>query len=115
VDPGLVGNDTAYPAMLKFLPAGFLGLMVAGLLAAYRSTIETHRNWGTSCPVHDLDRRFLYSNAPEKHCVLVGRIVYGRTALGTAWLAVFLATGAALARLVPRLRSRAVAPGSAGS
>ena len=53
VDRLLIGHDIAYPAMLAFLPAGFLGLMVAGLLAAYRSTIETHLNWGTSYLVHD--------------------------------------------------------------
>ena len=35
VDPALIGHDMAYPAMLTFLPAGFLGLMVAGMLAAY--------------------------------------------------------------------------------
>src|SRR5690606_12022210 len=34
VDPGLVGHDMAYPAMLTFLPAGVLGAMIAGLLAA---------------------------------------------------------------------------------
>jgi Na+/proline symporter len=75
VDPKLVGNDMAYPAMLKFLPAGFLGLMVAGLLAAYRSTIETHLNWGTSYLVHDLYRRFLRKDAPETHYVFMGRVV----------------------------------------
>src|SRR5207302_8602557 len=48
VNPKLIGNDMAYPAMLRFLPAGFLGLMIAGMLASYRSTIETHLNWGTS-------------------------------------------------------------------
>jgi Na+/proline symporter len=46
--PNLLGNDIAYPAMLVFLPAGFAGFMVAGLFAAYRSTLETHLNWGTS-------------------------------------------------------------------
>jgi Na+/proline symporter len=49
VDPKLIGHDMAYPAMLKFLPAGFLGLMIAGMLSAYVSTISTHLNWGTSC------------------------------------------------------------------
>ncbi len=75
VDPALVGNDMAYPAMLTFLPAGLLGLMVAGLLAAYISTISTHLNWGTSYLVHDLYRRFLRPDAPERHYVLAGRIV----------------------------------------
>jgi len=75
VDPKLVGNDMAYPAMLRFLPTPFLGLVIAGTLAAYRSTIETHLNWGTSYLVHDLYRRFLNPGAHEKHYVLMGRIV----------------------------------------
>jgi Na+/proline symporter len=75
VDPKLVGHDMAYPAMLRFLPAGWLGLMIAGLLAAYRSTISTHLNWGTSYLVHDLYRRFVRSDADERHYVAVGRMV----------------------------------------
>ncbi len=74
VDPALIGHDMAYPAMLRFLPAGFMGLMVAGLLAAYVSTLSTHLNWGTSYLVHDLYRRFLKPGADERHYVLVGRI-----------------------------------------
>jgi solute:Na+ symporter, SSS family len=75
VDKKLIGDDMAYPAMLKFLPAGALGFLMAGLLAAYRSTIETHLNWGTSYIVHDFYRRFLNRGAPERHYVLMGRIV----------------------------------------
>jgi len=74
VDPKLIGHDMAYPAMLRFLPAGFLGLMIAGMLAAYRSTIETHLNWGTSYLVHDFYRRFLRPNATERHYVFAGRV-----------------------------------------
>jgi SSS family solute:Na+ symporter len=65
----------AYPAMLVFLPSGLLGLMVAGLLAAYVSTISTHLNWGTSYLVHDLYRRFIRPDADERHYVMMGRIV----------------------------------------
>jgi len=72
--PNLLGNDIAYPAMLVFLPAGFAGFMVAGLFAAYRSTLETHLNWGTSYLVHDLYRRFLRPNQSERHYVLIGRV-----------------------------------------
>ncbi len=74
VEPGLIGHDMAYPAMLTFLPAGLMGLMVAGLLSAYVSTISTHLNWGTSYLIHDLYRRFLRPEASEKHYVLMGRI-----------------------------------------
>jgi len=73
VDPKLIGNDMAYPAMLQFLPAGFMGLMIAGMLAAYRSTIETHLNWGASYLVHDFYRRFLHPDATERHYVWAGR------------------------------------------
>ncbi len=75
VDPKLIGHDMAYPAMLKFLPTGFLGLMIAGMLAAYVSTISTHLNWGTSYLVHDFYRRFLRAGADERHYVLIGRLV----------------------------------------
>jgi SSS family solute:Na+ symporter len=77
VDPKLIGHDMAYPAMLRFLPHGMLGLMVAGLLAAYVSTISTHLNWGTSYLVHDFYRRFIRSDANERHYVTVGRVVTG--------------------------------------
>jgi Na+/proline symporter len=75
LDPKLLGHDIAYPAMLKFLPAGFVGLMVGGLVAANSSTILTHLNWGASYLVHDFYRRFLNQTADEKHYVFAGRIV----------------------------------------
>ncbi len=75
VDPSLIGHDMAYPAMLRFLPVGWLGLMVAGLLAAYVSTISTHLNWGTSYLVHDFYRRFMKPGRDEKHYVMVARMV----------------------------------------
>lgn len=75
VDPQLVGHDMGYPAMLTFLPPGLMGLMIAGLLAAYVSTLSTHLNWGSSYLVHDAYRRFVRPGAGEKHYVLVGRIV----------------------------------------
>src|SRR5712675_2419605 len=72
-DTSLLGHDSAFPAMLKFLPAGFVGLMVGGLIAANSSTILTHLNWGSSYLVHDLYRRFLAPKKSERHYVNVGR------------------------------------------
>jgi Na+/proline symporter len=73
-DPALIGNDSAFPAMLKFLPMGFVGLMVGGLIAANSSTILTHLNWGSSYLVHDFYRRFIVADATERHYVRAGRI-----------------------------------------
>jgi SSS family solute:Na+ symporter len=75
VQPSLIGNDIAYPAMLVFLPAGFAGFMVAGLFAAYRSTIETHLNWGTSYLVHDFYQRFVRPRSTQRELVFAGRLV----------------------------------------
>jgi solute:Na+ symporter, SSS family len=75
LQPGLMGNDVAYPAMLIFLPAGFAGFMVAGIFAAYRSTIETHLNWGTSYLVHDLYQRFIRPQSSQGELVFAGRLV----------------------------------------
>jgi solute:Na+ symporter, SSS family len=74
VDPSLVGHDMAFSAMLKFLPAGWIGLMVGGLIAANSSTILTHLNWGASYLVHDFYRRFIHQGDTEKHYVLAGRL-----------------------------------------
>ena len=73
-DPNLIGHDSAFPAMLKFLPVGFVGLMVGGLIAANSSTILTHLNWGSSYLVHDFYRRFVRKDAPDKHYVFMGRM-----------------------------------------
>jgi SSS family solute:Na+ symporter len=73
-DPSLIGHDSAFPAMLKFLPVGFVGLMVGGLIAANSSTILTHLNWGSSYLVHDFYRRFINKDASEGHYINVGRL-----------------------------------------
>ena len=74
LDPSIIRNDLAYPAMLVFLPSGLLGLVVASLAAAYMSTISTHLNWGASYVVDDVYRRFLRPDASERHYVTVARV-----------------------------------------
>src|SRR5580693_7471052 len=74
VNPSLMGHDLAFPAMLRFLPAGWVGLMLGGLVAANSSTILTHLNWGASYLVHDFYLRFVKRDASEKHYVMAGRV-----------------------------------------
>jgi Na+/proline symporter len=73
VDPAIVGHDLAYPAMLTFLPAGLMGLVVASLIAAYMSTMSTQLNWGSSIIVNDLYVRFVNPRATERQQVRAGR------------------------------------------
>ena len=74
LNPSLVGHDIAFPAMLRFLPVGWMGLMLGGLVAANSSTILTHLNWGASYLVHDFYRRFIKPGESEKHYVMAGRL-----------------------------------------
>jgi SSS family solute:Na+ symporter len=69
-----LGHDVAYPVMLTRLGPGWLGLVVASIIAAYMSTIGTHLNWGSSYIVNDFYKRFVKPNASEKEFVSVGRI-----------------------------------------
>lgn len=89
VEPGKLGDDLGYPAMLSYLPAGLLGLVVASLIAAFMSTISTHLNWGSSYVVSDFYKRFVKKDASEKNQVNVGRIstvVMMLLAAGTSYL-----------------------------
>lgn len=74
IDPTFLKDDIAYPAMLTKLDPGWLGLVVASLIAAYMSTIGTHLNWGSSYVVNDFYKRFVKPEATEKELVGVGRI-----------------------------------------
>lgn len=69
-----LGDDIAYPVMLTLLSPGWLGLVVASLIAAYMSTISTHLNWGSSYVVNDFYQRFIKPEASEKELVNVGRV-----------------------------------------
>ena len=69
-----VKHDMAYPAMISRLPAGWLGLVAASLIAAYMSTIATHLNWGSSYLVQDFYVRFVNPKASPKKQVLMGRV-----------------------------------------
>lgn len=69
-----LGHDLGYSAMLRTLPAGLLGIVIASLIAAYMSTISTHLNWGSSYIAFDFYQRFVKPEASEKELVNVGRI-----------------------------------------
>ncbi|MDG1105105.1 MAG: Na+:solute symporter [Cyclobacteriaceae bacterium] len=74
IDPKYLKDDIAYPAMLTKLGPGWLGLVVASIIAAYMSTIGTHLNWGSSYIVNDFYKRFVKPDATERQMVTMGRI-----------------------------------------
>jgi Na+/proline symporter len=69
-----------------------MGLMIAGLLAAYVSTISTQLNWGTSYLVHDFYRRLIRPGAEESHYVDVSYVTTALLMLVAAVLTFALQT-----------------------
>ena len=90
VDPDMLGHDLAYPAMLTFLPSGWLGLVIASLIAAYMSTISTQTNGGSFYVVNDFYKRFVNPAASEKQLVRAGRISTVLMMVVAGWLALQL-------------------------
>ena len=73
VDPKYVGNDMAYPAMIKFVPAGWLGVVVASLMGALFSTIAAQLSMGANYVAHDVWKRFVHPSADAHELVAVAR------------------------------------------
>ena len=72
--PDQLRSDLGYPVMLRLLPPGLPGVVVASLIAALMSTLSTHLNWGASYLVHDAYVRFAKPDASEAEQVWAGRI-----------------------------------------
>lgn len=58
----------------RYAPSGLLGLLVAGIFAAYMATVSTEMNWGASYIINDLYRPTIQPDKPERHYVLAGRV-----------------------------------------
>jgi Na+/proline symporter len=73
-------------AMIDHLPAYLRGLMIAGFLSAYMSTMGTHLNLGASYLTNDIYRRFIRPDASEHHYVWISRaatvVVMGLAIIG---------------------------------
>ena len=87
----LTDREMGYPLLMgRFLPPGLLGLVVASLLAAFMSTIDTHTNWGASYLVQDVYRRFIRPDAPPRHYVTVSRVCILLMAILAGIVALFI-------------------------
>ena len=59
----------------KYATPGLMGLLMAGQMAAFLSTVDTQVNWGGSFLVHDLYRPRARTGPAAGHEALVGRLV----------------------------------------
>jgi Na+/proline symporter len=76
VFPDLEDKELGYPLMIvEYLPVGLLGVMVASMLAAFMSTIDTLLNWGVSLLVNDCYKPYVNNTREDAHYVRVSRLL----------------------------------------
>jgi len=73
--PGLEHPESGYMLVATtYMPHALRGILIAGFMAAFMSTIATQLNWGSSYLVEDFYRRFIRRDATEKHYVNISRV-----------------------------------------
>ena len=91
--PDLADREAGYAMIIRdHLPAGWRGLVLGGLVAAFMSTMSTQLNWGTSYLVHDVYARFLRPAADDAHYVRVARITTLGVMAASAGVTLYLDT-----------------------
>ncbi|HZQ25466.1 MAG TPA: sodium:solute symporter family protein [Terriglobales bacterium] len=74
--PHLDHPETGYMLVVShYVPPALRGIVIAGFMAAFMSTIATQLNWGASYLVADFYRRFVKQHATENHYVVASRLV----------------------------------------
>jgi SSS family solute:Na+ symporter len=74
--PGLEDGDQALPQMIKkLLPPGLIGLMFAAFFAGLMSSIDSMLNSTATLWTKDIYEKFIKKGAPDRHYLLVGKVV----------------------------------------
>jgi Na+/proline symporter len=91
--PGLEHPESGYMLVATtYMPHALRGILLAGFMAAFMSTIATQLNWGSSYLVEDFYRRFIRRGAGEKHYVNVSRVATLLLVVASAYVSAKLAT-----------------------
>jgi Na+/proline symporter len=91
--PGLQHPESGYMLVAtRYMPPALRGMLIAGFMAAFMSTIATQLNWGSSYLVADFYRRFIRRDASEKHYVNVSRVVTLLLVAASAYVSAQLVT-----------------------
>ena len=86
--PGLAQPEPAYMRIVvDHMPHALRGLVFAGFMAAFMSTVATQLNWGASYLVADFYRRFVKRDGTEKHYVMVSRLATVLLVILSAYIA----------------------------
>lgn len=91
--PGLKQPEQGYMLVATTqVPHALLGILLAGFMAAFMSTVATQLNWGSSYLISDFYRRFLRRDASESHYVMMSRLATLLLVVVAAWVSAQLVT-----------------------
>src|SRR5712672_4323928 len=86
--PGLAQPERGYMLVAtRQTPHALLGILLAGFMAAFMSTVATQLNWGSSYLIEDFYRRFLKKEGAEAHFVNASRLATAFLVLAAATVA----------------------------
>jgi solute:Na+ symporter, SSS family len=89
--PGLAQPERGYMLVAtQHTPHALLGILLAGFMAAFMSTVATQLNWGSSYLVEDFYRRFVKKDASEAHYVSASRLATIFLVVAAAWVSMQL-------------------------
>src|SRR5438309_3558220 len=90
--PHLEHPESGYMLIVSnHVPPALRGIVIAGFMAAFMSTIATQLNWGASYLVADFYRRFIKRDGDEKHYVNMSRVATVILVIASALVSVLLA------------------------
>lgn len=85
--PGLQHPEAGYMYLVtEHTPHAWRGIIIAGFMAAFMSTVATYINWGASYLVNDFYRRFLRPRRTEHHYVNASRVATILLVLVSVWV-----------------------------
>jgi SSS family solute:Na+ symporter len=113
INPSLQGIEAEGAYMMlcqKILPAGLIGLVLSGMIAATASKANTTINTAAIIFAHDIYKDVFFKNATEKSKILVARIFTVLFGAGTIFLAIQVPKAGGIVEVV--LSTAAIAGGS---
>ncbi|MEO6731386.1 MAG: sodium transporter [Ferruginibacter sp.] len=113
INPGLQGTEAEGAYMMlcqKILPAGLIGLVLSGMIAATASKANTTINTAAIIFAQDIYKDVFFKKSSEKRTILVARIFTVLFGAGTIFLAILVPAAGGIVEVV--LSTAAIAGGS---
>jgi SSS family solute:Na+ symporter len=113
INPGLQGTEAEGAYMMlcqKILPAGLIGLVLSGMIAATASKANTTINTAAIIFAQDIYKDVFFKKSSEKRTILVARLFTVLFGAGTIFLAILVPAAGGIVEVV--LSTAAIAGGS---